>query len=138
LPGSPRRRAAASHLYLEPFMKTVALKMLCRLLVVALMALPMHPALAGMIGTDAALAAASTQADRDAITGALNRSDVARQLQSQGVDPEAVKLRVAAMTDAEAHALAGQIAAAPAGADSGWIIVALVIAALVWIVYAYR
>jgi len=45
---------------------------------------------------------------------------------------------VAAMTDAEARTLAGQIAAAPAGADSGWIVVGLVIAALVWIVYAYR
>ena len=119
-------------------MKNAAYQMLCRLLVVALVAWPMQPAMAGMIGTDAALAAASAQADRNVINDALSRSDVARQLQSQGVDPEAVKLRVAAMTDAEARSLAGQIAAAPAGTDSGWIVVGLVIAALVWIVYAYR
>jgi hypothetical protein len=119
-------------------MKSVAFEMLCRLLIVALFALPTQPAMAGMIDTDAALAVTATQADRAAITGALGRSDVARQLQSQGVDPEAVTLRVAAMTDAEAHALAGQIAAAPAGADAGWIIVALLVAALVWAVYAYR
>ena len=119
-------------------MKSIAFKVICRVLVVALFALPMHPATAGMIDTEAALAATATQADRAAITRALSRGEVARQLQSQGVDPEAVKLRVAAITDAEAHALAGQIATAPAGADAGWLIAALLIAALVWVVYAYR
>ena len=73
-----------------------------------------------------------------AIVGAVSRADVARQLQSLGVDPEDVKTRVAAMTDSEARTLAGQIASAPAGADvSGWV-VALVLVVVLWALYAYR
>jgi hypothetical protein len=119
-------------------MKSTAFRLLCRVLILALFALPLRPALAGMIATDDALAAASAQADRNAVTNALGRSDVSRQLQSQGVDPEAVRARVAAMTDAEAHELAGQIGTAPAGGDvSGWA-VAIVLAIVLWAIYAYR
>ena len=119
-------------------MKPTAFRMLCRLLIVALVALPFRPALAGMIGTEQALTAASAQADRDVVLNALARSDVARQLQSQGVDTDAARTRVAAMTDGEVHALAGQIQALPAGANaSGWAI-AIVVALVVWYFYAYR
>lgn len=119
-------------------MKSTAFKMLCRLLIVSLFALPFQSAMAGMIGTQQALAVASAQADRDAIVSALTRSDVASQLQSQGVDTNAAKARVAAMTDQEASALAGQIQSAPAGAHvNGWAI-AVVVALVVWYFYAYK
>lgn len=118
-------------------MKSTWSRILCRLLVVALVVLPFQ-ARAGMIGTEEAAAAAATQADRTLVLDALARGDVARELQSQGVDPEQAKARVAAMTDAEAHALAGQIQSAPAGAHvSGWVI-AVVVALAVWWWYAYR
>ena len=119
-------------------MKSTAFRMLCRVLVLAIFALPLRPVTAGMIGADEALAAAAAQADRAAISSALSRSDVTRQLQSQGIDPADVQARVAAMTDSEARALAGQIGIAPAGADiSGWV-VALVLVVVLWALYAYR
>lgn len=119
-------------------MKSTAFRMICRVLILALFALPLRPATAGMIGTDEALAAAAAQADRAAIGSALGRSDVTRQLQALGVDPADVQARVAAMTDSEARALAGQIGTAPAGADvSGWV-VALVLVVVLWALYAYR
>ena len=43
---------------------TVFFRMLCRLLIVSLLAMPFSPAMAGMIGTDEALAASTAQANR--------------------------------------------------------------------------
>jgi len=51
------------------------------------------------------------------LQAALDRADVAAALQARGVDPDAARQRVAALTDAEADALAAQIDAAPAGGD---------------------
>jgi hypothetical protein len=117
-------------------MKSTAFRMLCRLLIASMFAMSFQPAMAGMIGTDQAVAAASTQAERAALIGTLSRSDVASQLQAQGVDPEAAKARVASMTDQEVSRLAGQIDSLPAGAHvSGWAvaaIVAVVAALVVW------
>jgi hypothetical protein len=119
-------------------MKPNAFRIVCRLLVVSILVLPLRPATAGMIATDQALAAAAAQADREALGRTLSRSDVIRELLSQGVDPEAVKARVASLTDAEVHALAGRIGTAPAGGDAtGWAILVFT-ALLIWVVYAYR
>jgi hypothetical protein len=119
-------------------MKSTAFKALCRLLIVSLFALPLHPAMAGMIATDDAISAAAGQSDRAIVLNTLARSDVANQLQSQGVDPEAAKARVAAMTEPEVHALAGQIQSAPAGGHvSGWLIAAIVAVILAGF-YFYR
>jgi hypothetical protein len=116
-------------------MKFSAFRMLCRLLVVSLLALPFPAVHAGMIGTQDAVLAAGAQADRDAVLSVLNRSDVASQMQSQGLDPSVAKARVASMTDQEVSALAGQLDSLPAGAKtSGWA-VAVVIAIIVWWVY---
>ena len=96
-------------------------------------AMSFQSAMAGMIGTDQAVAAASTQAERAALINALSRSDVASQLQSQGVDPAAAKARVASMTDQEVTMLAGKIDSLPAGASSGtgWAI-AIVAVLVIW------
>jgi hypothetical protein len=115
-------------------MKSVAFRILCRFLIASLFAMSFQSAMAGMIGTEQAVAAASTQAQRTALINTLSRSDVANQLQSQGVDPEAAKARVASMTDQEVATLAGQIDSLPAGALSsgaGWAI-AIVIVVVVW------
>ena len=115
-------------------MKASLFRILCRFLVVSIFALPFQHARAGMIGTDEAITSSSVQADRDLVRSTLARSDVANELQSLGVDLNAANARVAAMSDAEVSALAGQIQAAPAGAVSGWL-VAIVIALVVWFFY---
>jgi hypothetical protein len=112
---------------------TVFIRMLCRLLIVSLLAMPFSPAMGGMIGTDEAIAASTAQASRATVLQALTRADVATQLQSRGVDPTSAKARVASMTDQEVVALAGQIDSLPAGANStaGWV-AAIAIVALLW------
>ena len=115
---------------------SVLFRSFCRLLIVALLAGPMAPAMAGMIGTERAIAPASSLAQRSTVIAMLDRSDVATQLQSQGVDPMAAKARVASMTDAEIASIAGQVDAAPAGAASGWAIAA-VVALVVWYLYMH-
>jgi hypothetical protein len=118
---------------------TVFVRMLCRILIASLFAMPFSPAMAGMIGTDEAIAASTAQAHRATVVGALSRADVGAQLQSQGVDPNVAKERVAAMTDQEVAALAGQIDALPAGANStGAWVAAIVIVALIWYFYSYK
>ena len=114
-------------------MKSAAFRMLCRFLIASMFAMSFQSAMAGMIGTDQAVAAASTQAERAALINALSRSDVASQLQSQGVDPAAAKARVASMTDQEVTTLAGKIDSMPAGASSGtgWAI-AIVAVLVIW------
>ncbi len=112
-------------------------KMTCRALVVSLLALSFQTAKAGMIGADQA-AAQAAQSDRAAVMSVLNRAETVAQLQANGVDPQAARARVNAMTDQEVHALAQDMQTAPAGAMSGWGWAAVVlVVALVWY-YAYR
>lgn len=113
-------------------MKSVAMKALCRILILALLSITFQGASAGIIGTGQAAAAA----DRAVVLTALNRSDVSSQLQAQGLDPSVARDRIAAMSDQEVHALAGGIATAPAGADVGWGAIILV-GLIVWFVW-YR
>ena len=85
----------------EPVIK----RFVSSLLIVCLagMSMPLH---AGMLPIDA---------DRAQIYSVLDREEVRNQLQAHGVEPADVKARVAAMSDEEAAALAGQIQSLPAG-----------------------
>jgi len=114
------------------------MKMICRLLIVSLMFLSFHST-AGMIGTDQVVAA-TPQSDRANIQNLLSRAEIANQLQSLGVDVNAAKDRVAAMTDDEARSLAGKLHSAPAGAgDDGWWIAAIVVAVIaIWWFWARK
>lgn len=113
-------------------------KTTCRVLVVSMLALSFQTARAGMIGADQAAAVQGAQTDRAAVMGVLNRSETVAQLQAMGVDPQAARERVAAMTDQEVHALAQDIQTAPAGAMSGWGWAAvIVVIAAIWY-FAYR
>jgi hypothetical protein len=102
---------------------------------VALMVwMPYQIATASMIGTDQVVTS-SPQADRTTVLNFLNRSDVAGQLQSLGLDPSTAKDRVAAMSDQEVQSLAGRINSLPAGADISWggvLLVILIVAAVWW------
>ena len=107
-------------------------KTTCRALVVSLLALSFQTANAGLIGAEQA-AAGTASAERTLILSTLDRADVVAQLQQAGVDPQAARERVRAMTDQEVNAMAQDIQTAPAGALSGWgVIAVLVIAGLIW------
>jgi len=107
---------------------------ICRLLVVLMVWTPYQVAQAAMIGTDQAVTSSSS-ADRGALLSFINRTDVASQLQALGLDPANAKDRVAAMTDNEVQSLAGRINSLPAGADSGAVVLLLVVIAVIWWVW---
>lgn len=73
---------------------------------------------AAMIGTDQVISASVAQQNREKIEAALNRPDVMAQLEQMGVKKADAQARVAALTDAEAASVAGQIDSLPAGGDS--------------------
>ena len=85
----------------EPVIK----RLISSVLIVCLAGLGL-PAHAGMLPADA---------ERAQIYSVLEREEVRSQLQALGVDAAEVKARVAAMSDAEAAALAEQIETLPAG-----------------------
>jgi len=112
-------------------MSTSFVRFISRLLVVCLICLPFQVN-AGMIGTDQAVSAAQAQAARATVLSQLSRTDVAGQLQSLGLTPEAAKDRVAALTDAEVTKLAGQIDSLPAGANGGALLLLILLGVLIW------
>jgi len=71
------------------------------------------PASAGIVTTDQV--ASSTQRER--VRNFLDRQEVRAKLESLGVDPNAAKARVDALTDREANDLAARIDQLPAGGD---------------------
>jgi len=104
-------------------------RMISGMLIVCTMGLGLpSPAYAGMVATDAALAAA----DRDRVAAMLDRADVRSQLQALGVEPADVKARVEALSDAEAAQLAGRVQELPAGGEG--IIGALVFVFLILLI----
>lgn len=115
-------------------MVATAMRGICRLLVVSVMMLSFQSAWAGMIATQQVMAAGSPQADRVLVQDLLSRSELQNELQSLGVDPNAVRDRVAAMTDEEVKVLAGNLQTAPAGGIHGWLVLAAValIAFMIW------
>ncbi|MDP2144763.1 MAG: PA2779 family protein [Gallionella sp.] len=79
--------------------------------------LPIQSAYAGIVGTDKVAAAAHTQSERARIGSYLEREDVSKALQAEGIDADAAKARVAAMTDEEVLKVAGKLDQVPAGGD---------------------
>ncbi len=117
-------------------MNSAIMRVVSRLLIVVMVMLPFHSANAGMISTDQALVAGA-QVERTTLLGALDRPDVAAQMQSMGLDAATAKERVAAMTDEEVRTLAGKIDSLPAGAKtSGWAVAfVIVVGALIYMYY---
>jgi hypothetical protein len=118
-------------------MKSPLIRIICRFLVASMLLMSFGVSRAGMIGADQVAAGANL--DRVVVMSTLERSDVSNALRANGVDPQAARDRVAAMTDEEVSALRGQIDALPAGGKShnGWIIAGvIIIAIIIW--YAWR
>lgn len=84
-------------------------------LAAVLLGMQLAPVQAAVIGTERLVAAERQALQRAELTAMLEREDVARQLQALGVDVEAARERVAALTDAEVARLNQRLAELPAG-----------------------
>ena len=79
-----------------------------------------HSANAALIGTEQVATTQGLPAEgaaRAHVLATLERADVVQGLQARGVDPQQVRARVDALSDAEVTQLAQQIDRAPAGAS---------------------
>lgn len=74
---------------------------------------------ASMVSTPHILNAGAAQQDRQAVLAFLSRTQVQQQMERMGVSARQAQARVAAMSDAQVHALAGRISQMPAGGDAG-------------------
>jgi hypothetical protein len=73
---------------------------------------------AELVGTLQAVEAHGRAADVEAVSGALAREEVRRQLLAFGVDPAEVETRVARLGDGELRLLAERMESLPAGGDA--------------------
>ena len=103
---------------------------LCRVLIALMVWMPFQLAQAGMIDTGQAVS--SSQMDRAAVLGVLERAEVSSRLQLLGVDLASARDRVQSMTDEEVGKLARQMDALPAGASGSGLLLIILIVALVW------
>lgn len=90
-----------------------------RLLIAATLSLglPLHSAQAGVVGADRVMAASQDQSDREKVRAFLDREDVRKEMQQQGLDADSARARVDAMTDEEVKRVAGRLDQMPAGGD---------------------
>lgn len=116
-------------------MKSTLTNMICRFLAIAIMLLPFQTGQASMIGTEQVNSAATVQVDRNVVLNYLSRSQTINQFQALGLDAQAAKDRVAAMTDDEVSTLAGKIHAVPAGGDG--LVALILVVFFIWF-FAFR
>jgi hypothetical protein len=84
---------------------------------------------AGIVDTDALAAPSQVELDRAKVRSFMERADVKQRLQTMGVSGLVAGDRVAALSEAEVHALAQRIDAMPAGgalSQTDWIIILLI------------
>jgi hypothetical protein len=98
----------------SPFMRWTSRMVIVSMLT---MGLPLQSAFAGMVDTDQAVSHQLAGQDRARISAFLDRADVIAQMQKQGVTASEAKARVYALTDDEAHNIAGKLDQLPAGGD---------------------
>jgi len=91
------------------------MRMTSRLLIVSVLSigLPLQSAYAGIVGTDRVAASAQAQSERERVRTFLDREDVRKELQAQGIDADAAKARVAVLTDEEVQKVAGKLDSSP-------------------------
>jgi hypothetical protein len=95
------------------------MRMTSRLLIASVfgLGLPLQSAQAGLVGTDKVAVSAQSQPERERIRSFLDREDVRKELQAQGVDVNTAKARVDALTDEEVQKVAGKLDKMPAGGE---------------------
>ncbi|MGB7931712.1 MAG: PA2779 family protein [Gammaproteobacteria bacterium] len=72
---------------------------------------------AEMVSTDQALGKATADQERARVQLFLNRTETQEKLHAMGIDAQAVKERVASLTDQEVNELARQLDTLPTGGD---------------------
>lgn len=72
---------------------------------------------AKMVSTDQALGRVTADQDRERVQVLLDRTETQEKLQAMGIDAQAVKERVARLTDQEVNELARQLDTLPAGGE---------------------
>jgi len=104
-------------------------RMTSRLLIAAVLSLsvPLQSTYAVTVATNQAAPSIQSQSERERISTFLDREDVRKEMQAQGIDANATKARVAALTDEEVHKIAGNMDKLPAGGDGGVLEVLLTI-----------
>jgi hypothetical protein len=113
--GTAHNVAVYSTTLWEHLMKFPSRNFAAALLAVCLITTLSAPTYAGIIGTQETLAEQSTQANRDKVRDFLNRADVEKKLQAMDVPAAEARIRVDALTPAEAATLAQRIDSQPAG-----------------------
>jgi hypothetical protein len=95
------------------------MRMTSRLLIASVLSLtvPIQAAYAGMIGVDQVAVSEQSQNQRERIKSFLEREDVLKAMQTEGLDASTAKARVDALTDQEVQQVAGKIDTMPAGGD---------------------
>lgn len=112
-------------------MKKVIMVFSSRVLMISMLSLSLWVpnAQAGMIGSEQVIA--SQAAQRERARAVFDRQDVREQLQALGVDADAARARVDALTDNEVATINGKIDSLPAG---GGIVGAVVFVFLVLLI----
>jgi hypothetical protein len=95
---------------------------------------PVH---AGMVGTGAVLSQEHAASERAQILAALERLDVQQGLVDLGVEPQAARDRVLALSDAEVQQMAGQLDQLPAGGDALGVVVFIFVLLLITDILGY-
>lgn len=100
-------------------MKKSVMSFSSRVLMVSMlsMSLWMPSAQAGMVSSEQVIASQATQQDRERVRALFERQDVREQLQARGVDADAARARVDALTDEEVASINGKLDSLPAGGD---------------------
>ncbi len=112
-------------------------RLICRLLIVSLMALhlPMGSANAAMIGTESVIDQTVVAQNRDKVEAFMSRADVRQQFQTMGLSADDAKTRVASMTDQEINKVAGKIDELPAaGSTAGTVLIILLVVFIVLVI----
>ena len=100
---------------------------------------PVGAAQAGLVTTEHLLEQTAAAGERERLAAVLQRDDVRRQMEALGVDRDEAMARLASLSDAEVHEIAGRIDQLPAGQSflagvlivAGAVLIALVILDLV-------
>ncbi len=98
------------------------------------------PARAELVGTDEAAAsvqASAPNADREKVRAFLERPEVVDKLKAMGVSADDAKVRVGALSDAEVHAIAGNLDSLPAGgrlSNNDLLLITVIILAVVLLI----
>ncbi|HEY6094023.1 MAG TPA: PA2779 family protein [Gallionellaceae bacterium] len=100
-------------------MKKSLMSFSSRVLMVSMLSMSvwMPSAQAGMVSSEQVIASQAAQQNRARLQALFARQDVREQLQARGVDADAARARVDALTDEEVASINGQIDSLPAGGD---------------------